>query len=362
MYCKNCKKEVENTLELYDGSFACAQCKTKIEVGALTIDAANEEKFVLSEIMFHHSLLQKDNKAKRRENVNKALELCKVAAFRGHPKAVVRLAYYYEMGYVKMDAVQAFKMACQYYRTVWSNDFTDAALKQFANLRHVAATRHLNLLEHTPPQLRFDVEHYGYEKVSREMVSAHAIQSAPRKPDGDVINETDEAARITDTLNACLNAKRAPLFGIIALTGAALRNWAYGEVVVGKKRVKRYELYSDVKDVELYLLWSAKTHYRHVVGEHSFAQKDNTGNLLQDDETYYLCFLNGKLKKFVAAKKLLEPSGDDRNALFKLVKKATRNGYADYVFYADDVLFHRSKGETIKHATMDLINAVCEAN
>ena len=358
MYCNNCKKEVEETLELFDGTFACAICKNKINVGELKIDAVGEEQFVLAEIMFHNSLTITDNKVKRRAIINRALALTKLAAFHGHPKAVIRLGYYYEMGYVKVDAVQGFKMACQYYRTVWTNTFEEASLRDYVNLRQIAASRHLALLEHTPPQLKLDVEHYGYDKVGSEMVASGALSSRPHKASGVSDEELDDALRISGILNTCLNKARPSLFGIIALTGSAIRNWANGEVLHGKKTEKRYALYAR-EGVELYLLWSKNNHYRHLVGEHSLAEKDSTGNLLLDDETYYLCFLNGSVKRYGAVKKLLTPEGANADLLFALVNTANGKGYADYVFYGDDVQFYRSKGETIKHATKDLIEAVC---
>ena len=359
MYCKNCNKEVDRTLELYNGAFACALCKNKIQVGALKIDSVGDEQFVLSEIMFHNSLQITDNKAKRRQSLNKAMDLCKKAAFHGHPKAVVRLAYYYEMGYVKVDAAQAFKMACSYYRAVWSNPFEEASLRSYEDLRKIAATRHLALLEHTPPQLKLDVEHYGYDKVAKEMLSVRAIDVMPRHESGAAAEDVDDSMRVSGILNTCLSKTRAPLFGLIALSGAALRNWANGETTLGRKTVKRFEPF--IKEgVEMYLLWGDQSHYRHVVGQHSFVKEDNTGNTLADDETYYLCFLNGNVKKYGAVKKLLEPNGSNTELLFRLVNRAALDGYADMVFYADDVEFFRSKGESVKHATTDLIAAVCD--
>ena len=363
MYCKTCKKEVENTLELYDGTFACAQCKKKFDIGELKITAESEERFTLSEIMFHSALKMQSNKSKYRASIVKAVAMCKQAAFAGHPKAVIRLAYYYEMGYGNVDEVSAFKIACQYYQRVWENSFTENSLVSCAELRQVAARRHLSLLEHTPSTLSH-TDRYSYENVAARMKSFNAIDSIPRKKARATATDVDEGARITGILDSCFGTSRTPLFGLIAVQGKVLVDWANSDVTIGQKKEKRLDCYKDIKNFELYLLWTKGQKARHIVGLESLS--GGVGGKIEPSDMYYLCFINERVKKFGRAVKFLEPKDDDNDALFRIVNKAShvtanRVKFADYVFYPDDVLMYRETAvESIKHAVNDLIDAVCK--
>lgn len=365
MYCNNCKREVDDTLELYNGKFACAQCKKTFDIDNLAITDANNEQFALSEILFHTALKQQGGKSKYRAQLDKAVAMCKQAAFSGHPKAVIRLAYYYEMGYCKVDEVTAFKMACQYYQKVWQNSFADSSLISSRQLRQVAAKRHLALLEHVPASLQAYADIYDFKKVCSRM-AVHGIEVNPKQNAGLSSTDVDEGARITAILDSCLGGTRVPLFGLMAVRGSTLVCWANSDVKIGKKTEKRLDCYTDIRNLELHLLWTKGQNVRRLVNLSSLSG-GGVGNRIEEDGMYYLCFINGREKRFGRSIKFLTPKESSDDSLFRIVNKASlisaqKDKFADFVFYTDDVLMYReSRMESVKHAVHDLVDAVCKS-
>lgn len=358
MYCKTCKQEVENTLELYNGTFACARCRTKFNIEALQITPTNDELFTLSEILFHTALQQRGNRAKYGRDIAKAVAMCKQAAFQGHPKAVIRLAYFYEMGYGGVNAVSAFKMACQYYETVWSNDFTESTIAGYAQLRQIAAKRHLTLLENVPSSLRTQ-ERYGYKKVAKDMKDKGVIEGNYHAHARSMANDADDGARISNILDGCMDKVRAPLFGLIAVQGNTLVEWAHTTVKTGKKTEKMLEYYLGKRNITLYLAGGKIEPYRIVSTRDIPDNAESPSSQIKADATYYLCFFNSGVARFGHAIKFLEPKDSDHYLLLDFIDKASIAGYEDYIFYSDDVLMYReTKLESLQHATKDLVEAV----
>lgn len=122
MQCTNkaCGKFYEKPLELFNGSWHCPHCKQSIypsEESELVVDAENNEKFVLSELIFNEQwLLNKNNvdRTERYDALKKAINLCEEAAFSYNPYALVNLGYYHQNGYVDPNSTTEERMRKAY--------------------------------------------------------------------------------------------------------------------------------------------------------------------------------------------------------------------------------------------------------
>lgn len=131
MQCTNkaCLKIFEKPLELFDGSWHCPRCKQNIypnEETELEINASNNEKFTLSEIIFNEQWLLNKDKLERTERfaqLKKAVELCEQSAFSFNPYALVNLAYYHQNGYADPNSTLEERMRKAYllYNTILFN-------------------------------------------------------------------------------------------------------------------------------------------------------------------------------------------------------------------------------------------------
>ena len=118
--CTVCGKEI-TPLELYDGSWSCPVCRNPLSdfQNEFVINADNEELFVQSELLYAKWLFNHDGGAKL-STVHQAVELCRRSARMGNPKAVARLAFYYDKNYTDQNYsdVMRCKIAYTYYSAI----------------------------------------------------------------------------------------------------------------------------------------------------------------------------------------------------------------------------------------------------
>lgn len=345
MYCEKCKKD-RDVHGLFNGEFRCTKCKSVIVFKDFRIDAVNTEQFELSEIIFHECL---EGISRRRESeeaaskkLRKAIELCRQSALNGNPKALLRLAYYYEINYVGLDAAVAFKVACNYYEKIWRNAFTDATVNDLGErLRPIAAARHLSLLRNLPGSLKVSGGSYSYDTKLQSM-RALGIECAP---DGRTAPDPGDAERVNRILDLALEGGRSPIFGLLYMSGADFSEWAAREIRHGKKKLPCLRRYANANDLTLFLIG----------GSGAVWLKDTFNfNGVKADEGYYLCFVCTKNHRFNGSKRYLE-SKNGQFALLQLRGKAAQT-QEDYVFYPDDVLaFLNHRFESVAHATKDLM-------
>ena len=126
MICHNdrCGKEVEQPLELYDGSWACPYCKREMggDFSAFSITEENEELYILSERSYYRWLTNmKLLRGKAAQKlIDRAVELCRESAQLGNPLAVLRLGFFYDKDYVEVNRSEAVRcrIAYAYYSAV----------------------------------------------------------------------------------------------------------------------------------------------------------------------------------------------------------------------------------------------------
>ncbi|MCH5155892.1 MAG: sel1 repeat family protein [Clostridiales bacterium] len=358
MICQNCNKNIVKPLELYNGDWACPFCKATVGIKsiAVKVNKENDETFKLSELCYLRALKkQKDPTGYERE-LNSAIEYCRTAARMGNPKALLRLGFFYEHGYITADATESIRIAYEYYKLVWSStpemeerpadrDYAESCIK----LRSAAAKLYLELLKKLPQSFR----RVGGLDFAEER--AKIIDKGLPVPDDDGAERVaeDRIMRILGVLQSCYNRERAPLFGIMRL-----EKGEYGQLLAA--RIGKSGLTDFAKKI-LIVLFDADN------GEFRTIKTEEDGKSLEPDNAYYLYFFNAGGAHSVAESKckrisdtLRKNSGlGEYSGVKRIIESMGKSvDRTDMIFSVDDVLRYKSKLEPFAHATDQLINSM----
>lgn len=361
MICQNCNKNVNKPLELYNGDWACPLCKTVLSVSSIAVRVNNEndETFKLSELCYLRALKNQKSSAVYEQELGTAIAYCRTAARMGNPKALIRLGYFYEYGYLTADVLESFKIAYEYYKLVWSSipemeekvrdaDYAEGCKK----LRNAAARHYLELLKKLPESFRrVGGLNYHDEK-------AKIAEKGLFVPDDDSAEAFMEESRIThifNVLQSCFSKEKSPLFGVMRL-----EDGEYAELCGVPA--------SDSKNSQLKIIAFAKKLQIVVFDENN--GEFQTIKTADDISSYgggagYLYFFNANgahgisERKCVKIGKALRNGNGDYNGVMRIIEAMSKTvGQTDFIFSEDDVLMYKSKLEPIAHATADLINSV----
>lgn len=365
MQCEKCKNEFERALELYNGDWYCPYCHGLLALSEvkLAVTDANEDAFKMSEICYLRALkTPASDKITYNELLGKATEFCREAARSGHPKALVRLGFFYDAGYFSIDETEAFKQAYEYYRAVINGKISDMRTKKTADyseggikVKRSAAKLYLNLLKNAPESMR-RFEKYDY------LAELKSLKAAGLYFGGDdfILSSlsADRAPRVMEILQSCFSRERPPLFGLLTLKGSDFTELA--AMTEKTKNGFKSKLLSVAEKVSVYLIDITNGEPRAIkTNRDLFAEEEGR------DYCLYFFNTNGKHSMSAASLNAVKRSlekGDsitDFARVNELISSISRGvGRADYVFTADDILIHKSKAESVSHALGDLIKTV----
>lgn len=364
MRCDKCGRDFLRPLELYTGSWACPHCRKVFELSQikLCVTDGNEELFTLSEICYLKALkTPPEERDIYRGLLDKAIYYCKSAVAAGHPKAMVRLGYFYETGYFPADGAEAFKMACDYYGNVWKGEISDKRVggdrEEYSGgglkLKKIAARRYLELIRNAPPSAA-KLARYKFENAVAEIKRANLYDGGKYE---NYQKTADRAAHAADVLQSCYSRERAPLFGLLYLDGADFKSLC--EKRDDRRGAKTNLLARYAEKVHICMFALNSDFYQAIKSERDF-------NKVGDGE-YYMYFFNpngahrihgGKMAQIAS---YLEKSGaaGGYDKVARIVESIAKSGLAaDFIFHDDDVLVYKSGAESFAHATGDLINDV----
>ena len=355
MNCVHCQKHFDRPLELFDGKSACPKCHAElVREAGLALTDSGEALFRLSEICYLRALKTPfDRPAEYRRDIHKAVDFCREAASTGHPKALLRLGFYYDRGYVVIDPTEAFKKACECYKSVWSGVFPDmrkasAAMQRdytaesVTRLRTSAAQMYLQLLENTPPSLKqYACYRYDTEAAAVREAGLYDLTDGLADP-----VPADVAERAEEVLSACLEKGRAPTAGLLSMDGEAFRRLA--SVEIKTRGGVRSRLAKLAEKVYLCIFDAHSGDYKELKTEKDF-------DWVAADGAYRLYFFNtagghrlpgGAL---TAIRKTLAQND------FARLEPLVRDGDTDYVFFDDDFIRFKSRLERWSHAAGELL-------
>lgn len=356
MKCSNarCGKTIDTPLELYDGRWACPYCKSIIGAtsGSFRMTEENVMLFRRSEMCFLRWLTSGREKHEKSgmKLLDRAVTLCKRAALAGNPEAAIRLGYYYDKDFVETNRSETARcrVAYNYYASVCfarqEGALTAEAgvvAPEWNDLRRKAAELLLRMLAYTPEELdALDTYNFARNKALAEKLLGvrFNINRAMSKSDTDRVKET------LAVLSSCGAAERAPLFGVLGLSGAEL------SAVIGsrefypmlsRRRVRLSVMAADadgsVRDDEQLQPLSNRMLIEKVIGDYTSSE-------------VYVCFFNERSKYAAVGRTLEEHDG-------RLIKELISGGRKlSYVFYDDDITMYKKGG--IAGAARRLIDAV----
>ena len=229
MICSNmkCGKEIATPLECFDGKWYCPHCFEEVQSGNVRfrIDRESNDKYELSQVYFCQWLTTQNADT---ELLDKAVAYCKEAAFAGHPKAILRLGYFYDKDYIEKNNSEKARVviAEKYYSSLCDN-----------------------------PNEKIEG---GYDAhVDLDEVKAQAAQY--RKTMLDAVKKNEKARqsgaddRVSEFILACSGKERPPLFGLFGVklgellpafgnTAESLDNSvAYRAAISGRVRILYFE-------------------------------------------------------------------------------------------------------------------------
>ena len=365
MICQKCKKNIK-PLELYNGDWACPTCKGKAVLTvasiAVKVNKENDETFKLSELCYLRALKCQRDARKYEEKLGMAIDYCRTAARMGNPKALIRLGFYYEYGYISADSAESFRIAYEYYKLVWSNtpemedrlpdrDYAESCKK----LRSAAAKHYLELLKKLPESYR-RVGNLNYHDEKSKIIAKGL--TVPDDNGADSLMEENRVAHVLSTLQSCFSKERAPLFGVIRL-----EKGEYGELraIGASSKGGSSSKIVDIAKKLLIVLFDADS------GEFRTVKTADDSAAIAAENAYYLYFFNANGQHDISARKctkignaLRRSAGlGEYSGVKRIIEAMSRNvSQTDYIFSEDDVLMYKSRLEPFWHATDDLIDAV----
>ncbi len=213
----------EELLELYDGQMALANRRlVSGNVPELKYTRAGKELFALSESIYGKWLTDGGSI----KSVEKAVELCRQAVALGYPSAVVKMGFYYDKDYVAADRTEEFRcrVACDYYCRVVYQETAPSSENGLVpeigwnELQRQASRMFLDMLSGAPELQNYTDGKYSYAFNCGRIRELYGITP---ESDGIKRSERDGGELAKKIFFACKHNKlRAPLFGVLSLTGA----------------------------------------------------------------------------------------------------------------------------------------------
>ncbi len=369
--CNTCGKEV-TPLELYNGNWSCPTCRTTLSdfQSDFVVTAANEELFLQSEIIYANWLFNRDGKVST-SMVAQAVELCRRSARMGNPKALARLAFYYDKGYTPKSygEVMRCKIAYTYYSAICYSGLRAIEVKdglpavRWSELCEKTANSMLYMLATAPAELQATKTyslHNNLERIRSEM--GIDIDLAGFDKTDYNVSKTD---RVFAILRASLDKQRAPLFGAFRMKVSELKD-LYARPMPGKEEKIPEALYwlTTTKKVILAYIKSAqiKESGKMFSRLSTRSSVETVFRDIEDHEYIWVFFFNhngghkylsSSRKRENVEKTIYDGVGTD------LLKMMLQNGNRDfYAFYDDDIYQYMKQSNEIE-ATRALVDRLC---
>ncbi len=368
--CTTCGRDVM-PLELYDGSWSCPSCRSPLSdfQNDFVVTADNEELFVQSELLYANWLFNHDGRASA-DMIKRAVELCRRSARAGNPKALSRLAFYYDKGYTETSYGEAMrcKIAYTYYSAVCYSGLREIKVQdglpavRWNEVCEKTAYSMLYMLASAPAELQA-TRTYGLESNLERVRGELGIDvdlTGFDRADGN-INPTE---RIFSVLCSCIDKQRAPLFGAFRVRVAEVKE-LYRRPMPGKEEKIPNALYWLTMKKDVFLAYIKDTHIKD--SDKMFNRLSTQRSVealfdeLEDQEYVWAFFFNnsGGHKYLSSAKKrekvkktIFGRVGTD------LLKMLLQNGNHDFYTFYDDDIYYFMKQSNEADATRTLVDKV----
>ncbi len=376
MICSNarCNKTIEQPLELYDGTWACPYCKERISnvFSQFVYTEENQEQYILGE-RYYFRYLTADEELRQKNGkkwLERAVDMCKKSARAGNPLAAIRLGYYYDKDYIELKRSEAMRcrVAYGYYASV---AFCDGEPNNLAmvkddwmEVKRRAARLMLQMILQAPESFSA-VPRYSfsgnYQKVLSQLGDVGVQANGEQAP-----QKVKRYQQVFETFASCFSKNRAPLFGLLYLTGEEVKslfevkddNGTDLYRMVEKGLDLRYIACDKNRAIERDDIFTALSNRRFIT---SCVYGDDGVGGMKNEGVYCLYFFNsGGKHRFFSKNERKKIQYRLENAECSHIKRlANDGGRADYTLFDDDVYAYKSKLNTLDGAVDKLINNVC---
>ncbi len=371
--CTTCGKDV-TPLELYDGYWSCPNCRNLLSdfQSDFVVNADNEELFLQSELLYASWLFNRDGRASD-VTVKKAVDLCKRSARMGNPKALARLAFFYEKGYIDKNYtdVMRYKIAYEYYSSICYSGLGSVEVKddlppvKWKELCEKTAYAMLYMLVAAPMELQA-TKTYSFinnlERVRNEMGIEVDLTGFDKT--GSHVNIADRAFAM---LCSCTNKHRAPLFCAFQIKASSLKELYERPMPGAEHKIPKAMTWLG-KNKKVYLAYMRSSYIKD--GSKSFTRilttkaLDTLSSEIGDNEYVWAFFFNnnggheylGNKKKRQAVQKIF---CGERELGSDILKMMLQNGNRNFYAFYDDDIYHFMKHANESDATRALIDKVC---
>ena len=368
--CTACGKEI-SPLELYDGTWSCPNCRNLLidQQSEFKVTAENEELFRQGEMLYAQWLFNRDGRASI-SLVEKAINLCRLSARQGNPKAVSRLGYYYDKDYIGGNFTEAMrvKLAYNYYSQVCYSGLaevqTEAGVPKmdWHSVCRETAEAMLFMLSQAPAEIQESKTYNAKANLERlrselgEDVSFTGVSSGYYK--------LSNKERLFSVLLSCMDEQRAPLFGAFKLLVSDIkelseRAWPGDEEKIPSALdfVSKKVFVSYIKASELS---EGSGRFNRLGTSASFERM--FGELDESDMIWIFFFNNNGGHKYLGSKGKRRAVNNvlyaDAAATDQL-KRLLQFGKATFHTFHDDDIYQYSKQKSLPDATRALIEQVC---
>lgn len=378
MKCGFCNTVIDRPLELYDGRWCCPNCKKDVfpdTDSEFVIDALGRELYVRSQEYYFKWLTSKDEDKKTRfRYLDRAVNLCCEAAFRSHPRALMRMGYYYENAYIDFNKSQAERWAVAYfyYKAVCFNVHKGAQTQtgkeeyadEITDIKLECAKRLAVMLKKPPREIARKGSFDGYVDFNemRRAVLDRIKELGGEYDEGEfqltVQHEYDNADIAFAALRSCFDEERAPIFGIFKLSKQEAQKLFVEQDKDGFSILEKIGRDTKLKIAEIF-------DDKEVEGKfYEFKNSDAIVRYMENcpDKGIYICFINSegghkylKKRQINAFAKSLTANN---NAHIKQLIAAKK--YNASVFYDDDIYKFTEKRTAMDNIAEKFVAEICE--
>lgn len=377
MKCGYCDTVINRPLELYDGRWCCPNCKKDVfpnTESEFVIDALGKELYARSQEYYFRWLTSNEDKKTRFKYLDKAVNLCCEAAFRSHPRALMRMGYYYENGYIDFNksAEERWVVAYFYYKAVCFNVHkgtdTQSGPDQYADeitaIKLECAKRLADMLKKPPRGIAKKGSFDGYVDFDkmRQTVLDRITELGGEYDESEYAlvgkHDYDNADIAFVALRSCFDEERAPIFGIFKLTKQEAQKLFIEHDNSGFSILDKVGRDTKLKIAQVYDDREAEGKF------YEFKNSDAITKFMEScpDSGIYVCFINSEGgHKYLKKRRInafAKSISANNNAPIKQLINAQK--YNSWVFYDDDIFKFTEKGITMDKIVEKFIAEICE--
>lgn len=370
--CTTCGKEVI-PLELYDGNRSCPNCRSSLAdyQSKFILTKENEELFLQAELLYANWLFKLDGKTDI-SSVDKSVQLCRRSARLGNPKALARLAYFYDKDYTARNSSELTRcrVAYEYYSKVCYSDLnnteTEAGVSSvdWVAVREQTAYSMLYMLASAPAEMQNNPTYSLQNNLTRVRQELPGVM-----PDFTGFSMENYKLSMVDRIFAvfqnCMNKKRAPLFGAFRMKVSELVE-LYLKATPERENMLIW--LTTQKKVWLSYIREADLPNREKLFERLSTERTINGfrewsreNGANEDELIWVYFFNPNgghpyinMKKQKKVQKTMY--GNNGTGLLRTMLQNGRHNF--YTFYDDDIYHFMRKNNEVE-AVKALVDRVC---